>query len=175
MECMRGTAPIIAAGVAAAAVAGVALASGGPPPEAPQPDPPAHTVVATGSAKRHVVAGKPRSNTSVARALEVTRRRALPAALAAARKDAGAVGAVAGLVPGTVVGIRRDVPPLGGYWDEEAGTLGPGKWCGRIYAGRRLVRRADGTTRRVARYRRGCQVPKLATARVTVTFAAQTG
>jgi hypothetical protein len=165
----------MAAGVAAAAVAGVALASGGPPPEAPQPDPPAYTVVATGTAQRQLVAPKARSNRGIARALQVTRRHALPAALAAARLDAGAVGAAADLVPGRVVGIRRDVPPLSGYWDEEIGTLAPGKWCGRIFVGRRIVHRPDGTTRRVSRWRRGCRLPKRATARVTVTFAARPG
>ena len=172
---MRRATSIAAAALVAAGATGMALASGGPPPMPPQPDPPAHTVVATGSAQRHVVAPRPRSNASVERAVQAARRAALPTALAAARLDAGVVGAAAGLEPGQVIGIRRDVPPIDGWWDQDSGMFGPGKWCGRIYAGRSTVRRRDGTTRRVARWRRGCRAPKHATARVTVTFAAQSG
>jgi hypothetical protein len=169
---MTRTRSIVAATAAAAAVAGVALAKGGGTP-APQPDPPAYTVVTTASAKRHVAVPTRKSDASIERAMRAARRQALPAAVAAARVDATEVGAAAGLRPGRVVGIRRDVPPLG-TWDESSGSFGPGKWCGRVYAGRRTVRRADGTTRRVTRSRHGCNAPKVATSTVTVTFAAQT-
>jgi hypothetical protein len=86
--------------------------------------------------------------------------------------EAAALAAAAGLRAGDVVGIRRDSSPLG-YWDEDAGRFGPGVWCGRIYTGRRVVRRADGTTKRVSSFRHGCPVPKTASIRVTLTFAAQ--
>jgi hypothetical protein len=148
---MRATATVIAAAAAGAAVAGVA--------------------------RRHVTAPpKPQTNVNIGSAVADARRRALPSALADARRDAGDVGGAAGLQPGRVVGIRRDVAPLGAWWaDEDSGSFGPGKWCGRIYVGRRIVHRADGTTRRKSRFRNGCRVPTVATARITVTFAAQTG
>ena len=98
--------------------------------------------------------------------------RALGPATAAARAEATALGAAVGLRPGRIVGVRRDVSPLG-YWDQDSGRFGPGRWCGRISRGRKLVRRADGTTRRVARYSDVCQTPKSTTIRVTVTYASE--
>jgi hypothetical protein len=158
------------AALLAVGAAGVALASGGPPPVTPA-DPPPYTIVATGSAERPVVRPSRRTNGTIDRAVRAARVRAMPAALAAARRDAAALGAAAQLVPGAVVAVRRDVTPPG-YWNADDGRFGPGVWCGRIYAGRRTVRRPDGTTRRVARYRRGCPVPRTAAVRLTVTFAA---
>ena len=83
----------------------------------------------------------------------------MPDAVAVARREATALAAATRLRPGAIVAVRRDVAPLG-YWSQDDGHFGPGKWCGRIYVGRRTVRRADGTTRRVARYRDGCKVPR---------------
>jgi hypothetical protein len=91
------------------------------------------------------------------------------AATAVAR--AGLV-AVAGLRPGRIVGVRRDVSPLG-YWGQDEGRFGPRVWCGRLYTGRRTVTRPDGSVRRVNSFRHGCQVPKEAAVRITVTFAAE--
>jgi hypothetical protein len=85
--------------------------------------------------------------------------------------EADALAAAAHLRAERIVGIRRDSSPLGS-WDQDSGRFGPGKWCGRIYGGRREVRQADGTTRRVSRVRYGCPVPKTTTIRVTVTYAA---
>jgi hypothetical protein len=159
-----------AAALLAACAGGVALASGGPPPVT-QPDPPPYTIVATGSAERPVVRPSRRTNGTIDRAVRAARARAMPAALAAARREAAALGGAADLAPGAVVAVRRDVSPPG-WWSGDEGRFGPGVWCGRIYAGRRTVRRPDGTTRRVARYRRGCPVPRTAAVRLTVTFAA---
>jgi hypothetical protein len=116
---------------------------------------------------------KPRRQTdaTVDRAVTAARQGAMPEAVAAARREATALAAATGLRPGAIVAVRRDTPPLG-YWNEEDGMFGPGKWCGRIYSGRRTVRRADGTTRRVSRFRDGCKVPDDVAVRVTVTFAA---
>ena len=159
-----------AAALVAAGAAGVALASGGPPPVTPL-DPPAYTVVASGTARRGVRPPQHRTNAWVDRAVRDARTVAMPTAVARARSEATALGAAAGLIPGAVVAVRRDVSPPG-WWSEDEGRFGPGKWCGRIYSGRRTVRRADGTTRRVNRYRFGCQVPKDVSIRLTVTFAA---
>ena len=160
-----------AAATAVVAATGIALASGGPPPVQPA-DPAANTVVATASTQARVVPPARRSDATIERAMRTARMRAIPAALEAAREEAAALAAAAGLRAGAAVGIRRDGSPLG-YWDQDSGRFGPGRWCGRIPRGRRVVRNADGTTRRVSRFRHGCPVPKSATIRVTVTFAAQ--
>ena len=159
-----------AAAALAAGAAGVALASGGPPPVTP-PDPPPYTIVATGGAERTVHAPSRRTNATIDRAVRAARARGMPAAIAAARGEARTLGDASRLVPGAVVAVRRDVSPPG-WWSGDEGRFGPGKWCGRIFVGRRTVRRADGTTRRVSRYRDGCQTPKDVSVRLTVTFAA---
>jgi hypothetical protein len=167
-----GTAKVVLLGAAlvAACGTGVAVASGGPPPP-PVPDPPAYTVVASGTGRAAVVRPARRTDATIDRAVRAARARAMPGAIAVARREAAALGDAARLVPGAVVGVRRDTPPAG-WWSEEEGRFGPGRWCGRIFAGRRTVRGADGTTRRVARYRHGCQVPKTVSLRLSVTFAA---
>ena len=166
---------LAAAGAAVISATGIALASGGPPPVQPA-DPAVDTVVSTATAQSRVVApaADRRANATIERAVRAARARALPRAVAAARAEATALAAAAGLQAGAIVGIRRDSPPLG-YWDQDAGRFGPGVWCGRVYAGRRVVRRADGTTTRRSRFRHGCPVPKTASIRVTLTFAARPG
>ena len=161
---------LTAAGAAVIAAAGLALASGGPPPVQPA-DPAVDTVVSTGSGQSRVVAPARKSDATIERAVRAARARALPVAVSSARSEAAALAAAAGLRAGDIVGIRRDSPPLG-YWDQDAGRFGPGIWCGRVYSGRRLVRRADGTTKRVSRFHHGCPIPKTASIRVTLTFAA---
>jgi hypothetical protein len=161
---------LLAAGIAAACGTGVALASGGPPPVTPA-DQPANTVIAVGYGRAAVDAPRRQTDRTVDRAVVAARTEAMPAAIAAARREAAALGQATGLRPGAVVAVRRDVSPPG-YWNAEDGNFGPGKWCGRIYTGRRTVRRADGTIRRVSRFRDGCKVPKDVAVRLSVTFAA---
>jgi hypothetical protein len=174
MGCMnRLHVTLTAAAAAVIAAAGIALASGGPPPVQPA-DPAVDTVVSTATAQSSVVAPDRRSNATIERAVRAARTRALPRAVAAARTEADALATAAGLRAGTVVGIRRDSSPLG-YWDQDAGRFGPGVWCGRVYAGRRVVRRADGTVTRRSSFHHGCPVPKTASIRVTLTFAARPG
>lgn len=127
--------------------------------------------MATAAWQAKVVAPARRTDRTIERAMRVARIRAMPAAIAVARDDADVLAEAAGLRAGRVLGICRDSSPLG-YWDQDAGRFGPGNWCGRIYTGRRVVRQAYGTTRRVSRFRDGCHVPKTATIRVTVTYAA---
>ncbi len=167
----RSHVTLTAAAAAVIAAAGIALASGGPPPVQPA-DPAANTVVATASAQARVVAPQRRSNATIEVAMRAARARALPRAVAAARHEADALAAAAGLRAGTVIGIRRDSSPLG-YWDQESGRFGPAVWCGRVYAGHRTKRLADGTTKRVASYHHGCPVPKTTSIRVTLTYAAR--
>jgi hypothetical protein len=164
---------LVAALLGAGSVTAVALASGAPP-QPPPPDPPAFTVVAPGSAQRSVVAPARRSDATIDRAVRAARARAVPAATASARGEAATLAAAGGLRLGRIVGIRRDVSQLP-YSDGDDGRFGTGVWCGRIFAGRRTIIRRDGTTRRVSRFRHGCEVPKRVGARVTVTFAAEPG
>ena len=165
---------LTAAAAAVIAAAGIALASGGPPPVQPA-DPAANTVVSTASG-----AGEGRRARPQVRRDDRGRRARRPPARAAAapsppraprprRSRARRACAI-----GAIVGIRRDSSPLG-YWDQDAGRFGPGTWCGRVYGGAKRVRRADGTIRRVARFHHGCPVPKTASLRVTLTFAAEPG
>jgi hypothetical protein len=161
---------LTAATAAVAATAGIAIASGGPPPVQPA-DPAVDTVVTTAPGQARVVAPRHRTDATIERAVRAARARALPGAVAAARGEAAQLAAAAGLHAGDIVGIRRDSAPLG-YWDQDSGRFGPGVWCGRIYTGRRVVRRADGTSKRVSSFRHGCPVPKTASVRVTLTFAA---
>ncbi len=159
---------VAATAVAAMVAAGVALAKGEP---SSQPaDPPPFTVVASGTARERVAAPDRRSDATIERAVGAARVRALPRAVAAARRDATELGSAAGLRAGDVVAARRDA---GVFFGGEEGRFGPGVWCGRLYTGRRTVTRPDGTTKRVNRYRRGCVVPPETTVRVTVTFAAE--
>ena len=160
---------LLAAAVVAACACGVALASGGPAPAQPS-DPPQNAIVAVGVGRADVDAPERQTDATVERAVAASRTQAMPRAIASARREAAALGAAAGLRPGAIIGVRRDVSPPG-YWNAEDGNFGPGKWCGRIYTGRRTVRRADGTTRRVNRYRDGCKVPDDVAVRLTVTFA----
>jgi hypothetical protein len=161
---------LLAAGIAAACGTGVALASGGPPPPQP-PDPPPYTIVASGPGTATVAEAFRQTDASVDRVVRDARVRAMPAAIAAARREAAGLGAATGLVPGAVVGVRRDTSPPG-WWNGDDGAFGPGRWCGRIFTGRRIVRRPDGTTKRVNRYRDGCKPPKEISIRLSVTFAA---
>jgi hypothetical protein len=167
----RSHVTLAAAAAAVVAAAGIAFAGGGPPPVQPT-DPAVDTVVASASWQAKVSAPARRTDATIDRAVRAARIRALPAAIAVARDEAEALAAAAELRPGRVVGIRRDSAPLG-FWDQDTGRFGPGRWCGRIYDGRRLVRRADGTTKRVSRFHHGCQVPSRTLVRVTVTYAAQ--
>lgn len=165
----RSHVTLAAAAAAVIVTAGLALASGGPPPVQPA-DPAVDTVVSTATAQARVAAPARTSNATIERAVRAARTRALPRAVAAARAEAAHLAAAAGLRAGPIVGIRRDSSPPG-YWDQDAGRFGPGVWCGRIYRSR-MVRQADGTRKRVSRSRHGCPVPKNASIRVTLTFAA---
>ena len=147
---------LTAAAAAVIAAAGIALASGGPPPVQPA-DPSVNTVVSTASAQAKVVVPARKSDATIEAAVRAARQRAMPEAVEAARAEAAALARAAGLRAGAIVGIRRDSSPVG-FWDQDAGRFGPGRWCGRVY-GDPAVRRADSTTRRVARFHHGCPVP----------------
>lgn len=159
----------LVAAVAGVTAAGLAIGSGRPPqedPSAPAPD----TVVAHGSAQSAVAEPAKRTNMSVEREVRAARARAIPRAVALARTEAATLAEAAGLPLGDPVGIARDAAPAGWY-DQESGRFGPGRWCGPISTSR-IVERGDGRTERVRESHHGCHKPTRVSVQVTVTFAA---
>jgi hypothetical protein len=160
---------LAAAGAAVAAAAGIAFAGGGPPPIQPA-DPAAGTVVATASWQARVVAPARRTNATIDRAMRVARICAIrPRSRSRATRPTRSPRRRA-----CAPGRRRDPPRK-----LLAGLLGSGQ---RALRAGQLVRAhlqrtargtpAGGATRRLARFRNGCPVPKTATIRVAVTYAA---
>jgi hypothetical protein len=162
------TAATAGALAAAGAFAVLASGSGGPPPSGDYP-PEVRTVVARGTGVAKVAGPARRTNRTIERAVRQARRAAMPKAVNAARKDAQALAAAAGLQLAGPIGAARDAAPLG-YWEPDTGRFGPGRWCGRITT-RKTVRGSDGDPRRVTRSHHGCPVPSSQSVRVTVTFA----
>jgi hypothetical protein len=163
---------LAAAAIATLASAGLATGKGEPP--VLPPDPPPYTVIAHGIGTAAVGDPLHQTDDSIEHVVRLARAGAMPEAVTRARAEAQALAAAAGLTLGPAVGVARDTPPLGSYVQDD-GEFGVGKWCGRIYLGSRRVRRADGTIRRVSRFRYGCRSPKTTTVRVTVIFAATPG
>jgi hypothetical protein len=147
----------------AGALAAIALAGGGPPPQ-PGSAPGVETIVAHGSASARVRVPAKRSNRTIERAVRRARFRAFPRAVASAREEALVLARAAGLELAGPLGASREVSPPG-FWDQDAGRFGPGRWCGRIFT-RRTVR-----GRRVTRSHHACPVPRTQAARIAVTFA----
>jgi hypothetical protein len=167
---MRPLAAALFGAVATAATlaAAGAFAGGGPPPGDTY-DPELRTVVTHGAARLKVVVPAHRSNKTIERAVRAARRAAYPKAVKSARREAGALATAAGLRLEGPLGAARDVSPYG-YYDPDAGSFGPGRWCGRIVTSR-LVTGSDGVRRRVRRSHQACPVPRDLVARITVTFA----
>ncbi|HEX8207363.1 MAG TPA: hypothetical protein VF587_14975 [Solirubrobacteraceae bacterium] len=158
---MRGLTTLVAATVAAGTIAtGIAVSGGGPPPtDPPAPDP--HTVVAHGVGTVRVAEPAKRTNASVERAVRAARRDAIPRAVERARDEARTLAEAAGLKVSEPVGVARDVSPVG-WFDEDTGRFGVGRWCGPITTYRRGHRRVH----------HGCHKPPRVTVRVTLTLAA---
>lgn len=133
------------------------------------------TVTALASASVRVVRPARLSSPSIARAVEATRAKSVPAAVADAREEAARLAAAAGLTLGALQAVAEQpgspYGPFGGYGLD--GTFGPGRYCGRI---RTPVFKRDARGRRVfqRRFRShfGCRVPSTATTTISATFAA---
>jgi hypothetical protein len=151
--------------VTATALAGVAAPAGAQQPAGQR------TVTAIGTGTARVRPADRHDNASIRKAVEGAQKKALPRALAAAREDAGALAAGTGLTLGDVVSVAETAPsPFGGYYDDSAGSFGPGRYCGRLRVS--VLRRIDGRRRRVVRTRRVCRFPSQIVSSVTVTYAA---
>jgi hypothetical protein len=150
--------------VSTAALAGVAGPAGAQQPAEQR------TVSAIGTGTARVRPADRHDNASIRRAVAGAQKKALPRALAAARKDAGALAAGTGLTLGAVVSVAETAPSPFGYYDDSAGSFGPGRYCGRLRVS--VLRRIDGRRRRVVRTRRVCRFPSQIVSSVTVTYAA---
>lgn len=168
---MRLLTAVLIGAAASAVVAAIAFAGGGPPPSGDPAAPEVRTVVTHGSAALKVVMPAHRSNRTIELAVRVARRGAFPRAVKSARREAGALAAAAGLPLAGPLGAARDASPAG-YYDQDGGTFGPGRWCGPIFTSRTVVG-SDGVRRRVRHSHHGCPTPRGLVVRVTVTFAAR--
>ena len=118
------------------------------------------TVTAIGTGTARVRPADRHDNASIRKAVAGAQKKALPRALAAARKDASALAAGTGMTLGDVVSVAETAPsPFGGYYDDSAGFFGPGRYCGRTRVSE--LRRVNGRRRRVIRTRRVCRFPRL--------------
>ena len=151
--------------VSAAALAAVAAPAGAQQPAEQR------TVTAIGTGNARVRPADRHDNASIRKAIAGAKKKALPRALADARKDAGALAAGTGMTLGDVISVAETAPsPFGGYYDDSAGFFGPGRYCGRTRIS--VLRRIDGRRRRVIRTRRVCRFPSQVVSSVTVTYAA---
>lgn len=140
----------------------------GPPPEPFAFPPPG--ISAIGSVAVRVPRDTPRTQRAISRAVAAAGDQAVPRAIKAATRRARAMAAASGLRLGAIYGVAPETS--GGYaWSAEAGTFGPGRYCGRVRrsAGSRIL----STGRRARRYRStwSCRRPREVTVSLTVTFA----
>ena len=126
------------------------------------------TAIGTGTAR--VRPADRHDNASIRKAVTGAQKKALPRALAAARKDASALAAGTGMTLGDVISVAETAPTPFGYFDDSAGFFGPGRYCGRTRVS--VLRRINGRRRRVIRTRRVCRFPTQIVSSVTVTYAA---
>lgn len=124
-------------------------------------------ITAAGADSVRVTPRNRRSSPSIRQGILRAQLDALPGALAAARRDAEAAAAGAGMRPGAVFSIAEVRRPF----DPVAGTFGPGRFCGEV---RQAIRRRDPRTgrRRVVREvrRRRCFAPTEASVLLRVTL-----
>jgi uncharacterized protein YggE len=130
------------------------------------------TVEAYGSAAIPVEPPDRHSNRSITQAVLEARRAAIPAAAAAARRNAGTAARSAGLELGGIVSLAEEQPFY--PYDVTLGTFGPGRFCGVV---RRPIVRRDPDTGRfrvVGRTRRRrCNVPRTVTLRLEAVYEAR--
>ncbi|HWF51943.1 MAG TPA: hypothetical protein VG294_14990 [Solirubrobacteraceae bacterium] len=135
----------------------------------------AQSVTATGTANVKVVPANRHSNASIASAVAVAQKQAVPGALVAARAKALLYAQDASLTLGAVLSVSDAqngqvfVGPYGIGGD--IGPFGPGKYCG---IERRPVFKKVGKRVKVIRLRKvhACVVPAYASSTLTVTYSA---
>jgi hypothetical protein len=162
----RTLAVATATAVSAAAVLAAPAAA-----QAPVPLAPARTIVAAGASSAPVSPANRKSNDSIKAAVDAAAEKALPAAIADGRKEAGELAAAAGVTLGELMTISN--APLSPYgpFSYDLGPFGPSRFCGNRTT---AVVRTDSTGRRrvvARRTRLLCVVPSRVTQQVTLTYA----
>lgn len=128
------------------------------------------TITALGNGQAKVKPANRDRNASIAAAVDAAYARAVPKAVAEARKEAEQIAAASGLTLGAIQSVEETVDPYAGYSPDVA-PFGPGQFCGKIR--RRVHRRDDaGRLHTVTRVTRRCIVPESARATLAVTFEA---
>ena len=141
------------------------------------------SVTATGSAEVKVAPTNRHSNASIAAAVAVAEKQAVPGALSAAHTKALLYAQDAGLTLGSVLSISDAqsgeifIGPDG--QDGDIGTFGPGKFCGTVSRPvYKKVTVSTGTSVSVreklvrVRHVHTCEVPAYATSTLAVTYSA---
>ena len=131
---------------------------------------PATTVTANGLGEAKVEPEDRKSDASIRKAVEAANAKALPEAMANARKHAAELAAAAGVTLGPLVSIA-DGSDNGYLFYAQRGTFGNGHYCGKVRNTRTVVR--NGVRRRVVTKgtHRVCRVPPEVYATVSMTFS----
>jgi hypothetical protein len=127
-------------------------------------------IVVAGAARSPVEPAHRDSNSSIRQAVARAEAAAMPAALAAARRQGERFARAAGLSLGPIRAVSEEGADP--YAAGIIGPFGPGRFCGVIR--RPVFERTPGShRRRIVRFerRRHCYVPPFATSRLRVTFA----
>jgi len=131
-----------------------------------------NTITVTGTGEVKPKPADPKSNDSIAKAVEEAAAAATPLAIADGRVRATTLAQLAGLTLGPLLAIAETTNSPFGYFGPfgQQGTFGPGRFCGTIRSSR-LVKTKSGKRKRVVRTRQGCRVPREIYASLTMTFA----
>ncbi|MDQ6777493.1 MAG: hypothetical protein M3071_15040 [Actinomycetota bacterium] len=132
------------------------------------------SVTATGTSEFKVVPTNRHSNASIAAAVAIAQKLAVPGALSQAHANALLYAHDAGLTLGLVLSVSdAQTGAFYGPYGPGAfiGPFGPGKYCG---TERRPVIKRTGSRIKVIRVRKfhTCYVPRYASATLTVTYSA---
>jgi hypothetical protein len=139
--------------------------------------PTAQSVTATGTAEVKVVPTNRHSSASIAAAVAIAQKAAVPGALNAAHANAVLYARDAGLTLGSVLSVS-DLQTGAFYGGGPfvgpgifIGPFGPGKYCG---IERRPVFKRVGNRQKLVRLKKvhTCYVPRFASSTLTVTFSA---
>jgi hypothetical protein len=155
---------------AVSAIAAVLLTAA-PAARAQEAAPAGRTITAVATSEVPINQHVEKTNAAVKAAIERSRVRAGPLAIALAVQEAQRLATAAGMTLGPLQAVAELPPsPFGPFSYGLDGTLGPGRWCGQLTSVRFVTR--DGKRRRVTRRHYGCRIPREAAQTVSVTYAA---
>lgn len=135
---------------------------------------PDRTLVSVGTGTVKVTPKDRTSNPSIVAAVEAAETKALPAALADARDQAGKLAAAAGVTLGPLVSLSNTSTSGGifyGPYFPTTGTFGPGKFCGNVRTRSVTIGRDGKRHLGKLRTHRTCRIPSVVQRSVQLTFA----